>query len=79
MPYGLEVCLKETDKCFVEANSENMDLSFYILHSFNVGHAVFKILYVLKCFACIYVCVKVLGPLELDLQTLVSCHVGSGN
>ena len=25
------------------------------------------------------VCVRVLNPLELELQTVVSCHVGAGN
>ena len=31
------------------------------------------------CFACMYVCVRVLDPLELELQTGVSCLVGAGN
>lgn len=41
-------------------------------------------------FVCMYTCApqvsialrgqeKVLGPLELDLQMVVSCHVGAGN
>jgi hypothetical protein len=30
-------------------------------------------------FACIYVCVEVSNPLELELQMVVSCHVGFGN
>ena len=30
-------------------------------------------------FACIYVCVRMLDPLELELQTVVSCPVGAGN
>lgn len=37
------------------------------------------IFYVLSFFACLCVCVKVLDPLELELQTVVSCHVGAGN
>jgi hypothetical protein len=37
------------------------------------------IYYVHWCFACMYVCVRVLDTLELDLQTVVSCHVGAGN
>jgi hypothetical protein len=31
------------------------------------------------CFACMYVCVRVSGSLELELQTVGSCHVGVGN
>jgi hypothetical protein len=30
-------------------------------------------------FACMYVCVRIPDPLELELQTVVSCHVDSGN
>lgn len=30
-------------------------------------------------FACIHVCVKVSDPLDLELQTVVSCHVSDGN
>ena len=30
-------------------------------------------------FACMYVCVRVLGPLELELQTIVSCRVELGS
>ena len=33
--------------------------------------------YVHWCFACIYVYGRVSGPLELELQTVVSCHCGS--
>lgn len=29
-------------------------------------------------FACVYVCVKLLGPLDLELQTVVSCHMDAG-
>ena len=28
---------------------------------------------------CMYICVRMLDPLELELQTGVSCHVGAGN
>jgi hypothetical protein len=31
------------------------------------------------CFACMYVFGRVSDPLELELQTAVSCHVGAGN
>jgi hypothetical protein len=31
------------------------------------------------CFAYMNVCVRVLGPLELELQTVVSCRLGAGN
>ena len=27
------------------------------------------------CYHCLYVCVGMLDPLELELQTVVSCHV----
>lgn len=30
-------------------------------------------------FSYMYVLVRVLDPLELDLQTIVSCYVGAGN
>jgi hypothetical protein len=32
--------------------------------------------YVHWCFACTNVCVRVLGPMELELQTAVSCPCG---
>jgi hypothetical protein len=35
--------------------------------------------YVHWCFAYTYVCVMVLGSPELELQAVVSCHVGAGN
>jgi hypothetical protein len=35
--------------------------------------------YVHQCFAYLYLCVRVLDPLELELQTLVSCHAEGGN
>jgi hypothetical protein len=35
--------------------------------------------YVHWCFACVYVCVRVSGPLELELQTVANHHVGDGN
>lgn len=31
------------------------------------------------CFACMYACVSVLDSLELEFQTVVSCHVDAGN
>jgi len=31
------------------------------------------------CSARLYVCVRVSDPLELELQTVVSYHVGAGN
>ena len=30
-------------------------------------------------FACMHVCVRVLDPLEVELQAVVSCYVGGGN
>ena len=40
--------------------------------------------FILFYFMCIgvlpvYVCVRVLDPLEVELQTVVSCHVDAGN
>ena len=35
--------------------------------------------YVQWCFVYMHVCVRVLDPLELEMQTVVSSHVGSGN
>jgi hypothetical protein len=35
--------------------------------------------YVHWCFACMYVFVRMLDPLELELQALVNCQVGAGN
>jgi hypothetical protein len=39
----------------------------------------FKICFISWCFACMYVCMRVSDPLELESQTGVSCHVGAGN
>ena len=36
----------------------------------------FKKAYVHWCFIYMYVCVRVLEALELELQTVVNCHVG---
>lgn len=30
-------------------------------------------------FVCMFVCVKVSETLELEIQIVVSCHVGAGN
>jgi hypothetical protein len=35
--------------------------------------------YVHWCFACMSVCVRVSDPLELALQSVVSCYVGAEN
>ena len=35
--------------------------------------------YAYWCPTCIYVCVRVADPLELELQTVVSYHVGAEN
>ena len=35
--------------------------------------------YIHWCFTYMYVYVRVLDPLELELQTFVSCHVCAGN
>lgn len=34
--------------------------------------------YVAWCFVCMYVSVKMSDPLELELQTVVICHVDAG-
>ena len=34
---------------------------------------------VLPTYVCVCVYVRVLDPLELDLQIVVSCHMGAGN
>ena len=44
-------------------------LVFYVIVLFSF--------YVYWCFAYMHVCVRVLNPLELELQTVVSCHVGA--
>jgi hypothetical protein len=33
----------------------------------------------ISAFACVYVCVRLLHPLELELETVGSCHVGARN
>ena len=39
----------------------------------------FKLIFcIFWCFASMYVCVKMLDPLELELQAVVNCHVGAG-
>jgi hypothetical protein len=35
--------------------------------------------YVHLCFAYMYIYVRELAPLEQELWTVVSCHVGAGN
>ena len=46
-------------------------LCFQMIHLF--------LFYVHWCFIGMYVHVRVLDPLELELQTTVNCHVGAGN
>ena len=43
------------------------------------GFFQFILFYVHCCFACVDVYVKAPDPLELELQTGVSCHVDAGN
>lgn len=43
-----------------------------------VRHVSFSFPHVHWCFACIYISVRVLDPLELELWTIVSCHVETG-
>ena len=40
---------------------------------------IFDLISVLWCFAYMYVFLKVLDPLEKDLQIVVSCHMGTRN
>jgi hypothetical protein len=35
--------------------------------------------YVVWCFDCIYICVRVLDPLQQELWIVGSCHVGARN
>jgi hypothetical protein len=35
--------------------------------------------YARRCFVCMFICVSVLDPVELELQTVMSCHVGAEN
>ena len=44
-----------------------------------VGGVVVMILFIFILFVCIYVCVRVSDPLELELQTTVSHRVVAGN
>jgi hypothetical protein len=39
---------------------------------------IYFLFYVHWCFVPMYVWVRVSGPLELKLQTVVSCHVPAG-
>ena len=57
-------------RMFIEAiNLKTITNTVYFLFLF----------YVHWHFVCMYVCVRVLDPLELELKTVVSCHVGAGN
>lgn len=40
---------------------------------------IFFLFYVHWNFACMYICVRILDPLELKSQAVVSYHVGVGN
>ena len=48
----------------------------------NMFFSLFKIylslFYLHWCFACTYIWVRVLGPLKLELQTSVNCHMSVG-
>ena len=57
--------------------SESLHLYLKTMIIFN-GLFIF-IFYVHWCFACIHVCVRVPDTLELELQTVVSSHVGARN
>lgn len=39
---------------------------------------IYKLFYI-HCFACMYVCERMLEALKLELQTGMSCHVSAGN
>ena len=45
----------------------------------NFFFTIFDLFYMRWCFAFMYVCLKVLDPLEMDIQIVVSCHMGTGN
>lgn len=59
----LEYSTAETEKYHLVCR-----VSFYYLLLF----------YAHWCFVCMHVCVMMLGLLELKLQAVVSCHVGTG-
>ena len=51
-------------------------------HSRNLVAFIIPYIYLLLCVLvcwCLSVCVRVSDPLELELQTVVSCHMGAGN
>ena len=52
-------------------------LILYLLATEQELVILFHLFYMNWCFACMYVCVRVLDPLELEIQTVVSCHVGA--
>ena len=56
-------------------NTTDQDLAFWSFYFF----LRFIYLYVHLWFACMYACVRVPDPLELELQTVVSYHVDAGN
>ena len=58
---------------------DNPNPDHFLLFLFFRGFAYLFLFYVHLCFACIYVCVRVSDPLELELQTVVSCHVSAEN
>lgn len=35
--------------------------------------------YMYWCFVCMYFCLRISDPLELELQTVLNCHVVAGN
>jgi hypothetical protein len=52
-------------------------LPWLVLSQILQSHSLFSFFLCIDVFACMHV--WVLDPLELKLQTIASCHVGSGN
>lgn len=53
----------------IERKSHHIQPCFFLLFLFHVQ----------LCFACVYICVRVLDPLELELQLGVYCCIGARN
>lgn len=63
----------------------NQALDLFLYHKFiyllkNLIHpSLINYFYDHWCFTCMHICVRASDPLQRELQTAVSCHVGAGN